>query len=203
MPLLWELFNPLFFLGPLLTLNLNRMKKTVWTFGLISGLIVSVLMLISFLMMSPEDTVNYESGEIIGYASMIIALALIFFAVRSYRNNYQNGQITFGKAFRIGLYVTLIASSCYVITWLIYSGTDSGKQFMDQYFEVSIEKIKNSEASEEEIEAQIETATKFMEYYRSSVLMNIAITFLEIFPVGLLVTLICAAILKRSTPVTE
>jgi hypothetical protein len=92
------------------------MKKTVLTYGLIAGLIVSVIMLGSMPFMKNIDGIW---GMVIGYTSQIIAFAFIFVAVKTYREKEGNGTITFGKAFQIGLYISLIASTMYVISWMI------------------------------------------------------------------------------------
>ena len=93
------------------------MKKIVWVSGLISGLIVSSLMAISIVRC--YNGANYEGSMLIGYASMLAAFSLIFVGIKNYRDKYNNGIISFGKAFKIGLFIALIASTMYVITWLI------------------------------------------------------------------------------------
>lgn len=93
------------------------MKKNVIVFGLIAGVIASVLMVISMARCSSDA--NFEHSMLIGYASMVLAFAFIFVGIKNYRDKYNNGSITFGKAFKTGLYISLIASTMYVITWLI------------------------------------------------------------------------------------
>src|ERR1700754_727357 len=88
------------------------MKKNVLIFGLIAGLIVSTVMSISIATCYKND--NYEGSEVLGYTSMIIAFSMIFVAIKNYRDKYNNGVISFLKAFKIGLFVTLIAGTLYV-----------------------------------------------------------------------------------------
>src|SRR4051794_20888129 len=90
------------------------MKKTVWTFGLISGAIMSAMMLVT---VPFHDKIGFDRGMYVGYTSMILAFLLVFFGIRAYRDNVGGGQISFGKAFTIGLCITLISCACYVITW--------------------------------------------------------------------------------------
>ena len=89
------------------------MKKVVLTFGLIAGTVVTASMLIGMSFMHGEQ-MDFDSGELVGYTSMIVAFSTIFFGIRSYRDNYSDGIISFGKAFKIGLYITLVASAMYV-----------------------------------------------------------------------------------------
>ena len=168
------------------------MRKTVFAFGIIAGAIVSAMMLISF----SGKEIDFKNGELIGYASMIIAFSAIFFGIKAYRDKYLNGIINFGKAFRVGLYITLVASFMYVASWMLISNTYA-KDFMNQYAQYTLEEMQQSGKSQAEIDMQLENIEKFQELYKNP-MIKIGMTFLEIFPVGLVITLICAAILRRS-----
>jgi hypothetical protein len=94
------------------------MKKIVLTFGTISGVILSAMMLGTLPFM---DQIGFDRGEIIGYTSMVLAFLLIYFGVRSYRDNVAGGSITFGRALKVGALIAAVASGWYVATWqLIY-----------------------------------------------------------------------------------
>ncbi|HKZ36681.1 MAG TPA: DUF4199 domain-containing protein, partial [Chryseolinea sp.] len=93
------------------------MKKNVWVFGIITGLIISSFML--YAAMECYTNPDMETNDVVGYAGMIAVFSLIFVGVKNYRDKYNGGVITFGKAFKTGLYITLIASSMYVLVWLI------------------------------------------------------------------------------------
>ena len=168
------------------------MKRIVWTFGGIGGLIVSIMMLITF----SAGIVTWDNGETIGFTTMIIALSVIFFGVRSYRDNFLSGHIRFGRAFVIGLYIALIASTMYVIAWLIISNTIA-VDFMDQYYIHTAEQLQNSGLPQEDIQQQLDGMKDFQEMYKNP-LVKIAFTYLEILPVGILMSLISALILKRN-----
>src|SRR4051794_23354067 len=92
------------------------MKKTVLTFGLISGAIISALMLATVPFM---HKIGFNRGLIIGYTTMVLAFLLVFFGIRSYRENIGDGQISFGRALSVGLLIMLISCVCYVVTWEI------------------------------------------------------------------------------------
>ena len=96
------------------------MKKNIIIYGLIAGTLVSIFMLASMNYLSHcEGNVDYNTSMLIGYASMLIAFSLVFVGIRNYRDKYNGGLISFGKAFKIGIMITLIASSMYVVAWLI------------------------------------------------------------------------------------
>lgn len=168
------------------------MKKIVLTFGIISGIIVTAGMLF----MINSESINMENGELYGYSTMIIAFSTIFFGVRAYRDKQLDGAIKFGKAFKIGLYITLIASFFYVTSWMIISSM-SDVDFMEEYCASAIEKVKTSGKTTAEIDAETKSLLDFKELYNNNPLVKIGMTLLEILPVGLLISLICAVILRR------
>jgi hypothetical protein len=168
------------------------MRKIVLTFGLIAGAILSVMMLIA---LQFQDLIGFDKGAIIGYTTMVLAFLMVFFGVRSYRDNVAGGSVTFGRAFAVGLLITLVASVCYVATWeLIYYRL--APDFGDKYAAYAVEKAKKSGASDAQIAAKTKEMTELNQMYRKP-LVNVALTFLEPLPVGILFTLIAAAALRR------
>ncbi len=172
------------------------MKKNILIHGLIAGVIVSTLMLLSVNYMNhSEGKVDYSTSMLIGYASMLLAFSLVFVGIRNYRDNYNNGVISFGKAFKIGGLIVLIASTVYVAAWLVdyfYFIPD----FMEKYSADALETLKASGASQMEIEKQAQEMANFKTMYDNP-FFNAMMTYVEILPVGLIVTLISAFILKR------
>jgi len=169
------------------------MKKTVLTFGLISGILSALMM---------SATVPFvhggHAGYLIGYTAIVLSFLLVFFGIRSYRDNIGNGQITFGKAFTIGILITLISCAFYVVTWeIIYFNFLPG--FMDDYGNHAIEKLKASGASAAAVQAQVQQLEHFKKLYANP-LINAAYTFIEPFPVGLLITLLSSAVLRKKAP---
>ena len=93
------------------------MKKTVLTFGLISGAVSAGTMLA---VLPFVDSIGFKKGDILGYTTIVLSALLIFFGIRSFRDN-NGGSLTFGRGFAVGILITLISSACYVATWeLIY-----------------------------------------------------------------------------------
>ncbi len=141
------------------------MKKNIIVFGLIAGAIVSILMLFIVNYSSfCNGNISYVTSMVIGYASMLVAFSLVFVGIRNYRDRYNGGVISFGKAFRIGILIVLIASTIYVLAWMI-----------DCY-------VFNPE---------------FARIYKNA-FYNTVMTYIEIIPVGLIVSLISSLILKTA-----
>jgi hypothetical protein len=171
------------------------MKKNVLVFGAISGVLVSTFMFFSMLYCSKHPDFEGSSSMVVGYASMLVAFSFIFVAIKNYRDQYNNGTVTFGKAFQIGLYIALIASTCYVITWA-FEYNFLFPDFMDKYSQNMIDQMTKGGASQQMIDAQIAEMAGYKEMYKSPVFFAL-FTYMEILPVGLIVTLISALILKR------
>jgi len=168
-------------------------KKTIVVFGLISGAISSLMMIATIPF---ADRIGHS--YILGYATIILSLLLVFFGVRSYRDNVSNGHITFGRAFLVGLAITVISCLFYVATWeVLYF--NFMPDFMDKYGAHTIQKMQAAGASAAAIQQQQQEFDKLKVMYKNP-LFNMAMTFIEPFPVGLVITLLSAAILRKKAP---
>ncbi|MDR6570765.1 DUF4199 domain-containing protein [Chitinophaga ginsengisegetis] len=169
------------------------MRKNALVFGTIAGVIVTAMMLWSVWMCYRNE--NFEGNMVLGFAIMILAFSMIFVAVKNYRDKYLGGSITFGKAFLLGLYVTLVASTIYVVVWLVdyYVFVPD---FMDKYTANVLRQFKAAGHTPEEVNKKIAEMANYKEMYKSP-LMVVLITYSEILPVGLIITLLSSFILKR------
>ena len=168
------------------------MKKTVLTFGLISGAIMVIMM---FATMPFHDRIGFDKGLIIGYTTMVLAFMLVFFGIRSYRENVNQGRISWGRAFAVGILITLVACICYVVAWQILY-FNFMPDILDKYATHQVEKAKAAGATQQAIDAQLKEMKDFKQMYDNP-FFNAAVTFTEPFPVGLLFTVISATILRR------
>ncbi|MCE3229645.1 MAG: hypothetical protein K0S32_4196 [Bacteroidetes bacterium] len=177
------------------------MKKNILVFGTISGVIVSTFMAISMAIMSSSSShSDGTTSMIIGFSAMAVAFSFIFVGIKNYRDKQNGGTITFGKGFVLGLMISLIASTLYVITWGVEFHFFM-PDFMDKYSAMQIKQLKDngvSGAAFDEALKSIETASY---NYKNNPFFFAAYTYMEILPVGILITLISALILKRKTPV--
>jgi len=168
------------------------MKKIVLTFGLISGAIVSGMMLIS---LPFHDAIGFDRSLILGYTSMVLAFLLVFFGVRSYRDNIGGGTVSFGRGFVVGLLIALVGSLCYVAAWEVAYATFAS-DYMKKYQEHMVEKMHTEGASEEAIALKRAEMDQFEVMYRNPAI-RAAFTLIEPLPVGLVVALVSAGVLSR------
>src|SRR5438270_415175 len=166
------------------------MKKTVLTFGLISGFIGGSLLF--------ADKIGSGHSMVLGYTIMVASFLLIYFGIRSYRDNTLSGEISFGRAFACGILITLITTVCYVVMWeVLYF--NFMPHFMDSYFAAQIHKVHSAGLDSATTAAQVAAIQHSQQLYQNP-LINIAYTIMEPLPVGLIITLISAALLRRKAP---
>jgi uncharacterized protein DUF4199 len=172
------------------------MQKVSLIFGLLAGILVSGFLVLFIVIW--EKTGEIIESQLMGYAAMVFALSLIFFGIKSYRDHQQSGAIRFWKGAQVGLLITLVASLMYAITWETYNQLRpaSSAAFINYYIECQIIKVKERGASSTEIEQEIKKMDEMKAMYRNP-MIRFGITLMEILPVGIIITLISAAILRK------
>lgn len=171
------------------------MKKNVIIFGLISGVWITTMGV--YTAAACYNNPEFTGNDLLGYASMIIAFSFIFVGIRNYRNKFNNGVITFGQAFKTGLYISLIASTLYVVVWLVDYYVFI-PDFLDQYTNHVLYRARIDGVSQPELEEKASQMAEFKELYRNP-LFVVLITYSEVLPIGLIITIISAVILKRKS----
>lgn len=172
------------------------MKKNVLIFGSIAGLLLTAMMIFSTVMCytNPE----FEGNDTVGYVSMILIFSLIFVGIKNYRDKYSNGVITFGKAFKTGFLIALVASTMYTVVWLVDYYVFI-PDFMDKYTANVLRQAQEKGATAAELTSKAAEMAKFKEMYKNPLLV-VVITYLEVLPLGTLIALISAWILRRKQP---
>jgi len=168
------------------------MKKIVLKYGLISGVLCAGMMnaTVPF-----ANKIGFDRSMYLGYTVIVLSFLLVFFGIRAYREAEGGGQITFARAFGIGILITLITCVCYVVAWeIIYF--NFMPDFLDKYGAYVIAKAKASGVSDAALQAKIAELARSKALY-NNVFYNSAETFMEPFPVGLLMTLLSAAVLRK------
>ena len=170
------------------------MKKNVWAFGLIAGFI-SIIGFIVFTLF--PEAIDMQKAMYYGFASMILGLSLIFVAVKNYRDKFNGGVISFKKAFLIGLYISLIASTIYVVTWMIeyYFVLED---FWPTMAKMHGEALAAAGEPAEKIAAEVAKIKEYEQLYNDKPVIAGLYTYVEILPIGIIISLIVAAILRRS-----
>lgn len=175
----------------------ENMRKIILVCGLISGLIVAATMAIGIAICYKNN--NFEGNEVVGYTSMILSFSLIFVGIKNVRDKANGGVISFGKGFLVGLLISLIASTLYVLTWLLMY-YNFFPDFMDRYADMELSKLKAAGATVEKISKAEKDMAFFKSMYENPVTLSL-VTYMEILPIGIIVSLIAALILRRKRQV--
>ena len=169
------------------------MKRVVLVFGLIAGAVMAAMLVLATIF---RNEIGFDRSALVGYTSMVMAFLMVFFGIRQYRDN-SGGAISFGRACGVGLLIVAVATVCYVASWeFVY--TKMMPDFTAQYTAYAIQKAKASGASEAKVAAVKKQMGDFATMYKNPV-TRWSLTFLEPLPVGVLMTLIAAGVLRRKS----
>ena len=171
------------------------MLRTALVYGAISGAIVVSVITAGMLYADGRGGGHAFSSLWLGYLVMIVALSMIFLAIRDYRNKQLGGVIKFLPAFGLGLLVAAIAGVVYVAAWETFLAT-THYPFMENYAAQMIENQRAAGVSGAELDAYVAQMEEMKATYANP-LYRLPMTFLEIFPVGLIIALVSAAILRN------
>lgn len=168
------------------------MGRIIAVYGVISGVIVVLGIHISMAVVSDHGSM----GMVAGYLSMLVALLFVFVGVKRYRDVNLGGVIGFWRALLVGLGIACVSSLFYVLSWEVYMW-QTGGTFMTEYIAKSVENMRAAGKSAAEI-AKFSTEMKAMAEQYKNPLFRMALTFMEILPVALLVSVVSAALLRKS-----
>lgn len=163
------------------------MKNSILKNGIFGGIIVSIVMISMMLYMKTYP--DREPSAIVGFGSMLLAFIFVILGIKQQRET-NNGVITFGKAFLTGLRISLVISTIYVLVWLIIY-YNFFPDFMEQYSKMV---LKNT--NPEKLAAKTAEMNQMKEWYKSPI-MIILLTFMEILPIGIVVSLIGSLVYKK------
>jgi hypothetical protein len=172
------------------------MSRYIALYGFIAGLIVGTPM-IYFMSRLPSDPLQSpEAGLLYGYLTMLVALTAVFLGVKRYRDKVLGGAIKFMPALLLGLGISTVASILYAVAWEI-SLALTGFDFASSYGKSLIEAARAKGASAAELQKVMADAAAFKRSYANP-FYRFPVTFLEMFPVGVLISVISAALLRNS-----
>ena len=168
------------------------MQKIALTYGILSGAI-SIAVLILGLVVSEGGSVL--TSELFGYLTMLVALSMIFIGIKHYRDQERGGVIRFLPAATMGIAIAAIAAIIYTVVWELYL-MSSDYRFIDSYVNSAIESKKAAGLAGETLAQEIAELEEMRTSY-GKIYIRMPMTFLEIFPVGLIIAILSAALLRN------
>ena len=172
------------------------MIRKILLWGTVAGLIVGSILFGTTVAMA-DDPPSMGIGMAIGYTAMLIALSAIFVGVKRHRDEALGGVIRFWPAFAMGLGISVVAGVFYVLAWEAALAV-TGMDYIGEYAKHQIEQRKAAGVSAAELAKYVAEMEGFKTQYANP-LFRMPMTFTEIFPVGVLVSLITAGLLRKST----
>jgi hypothetical protein len=170
------------------------MKQIIGKYALYSGIIIAVWLIIFGL---GHEFLDGEYGMVYGYTAMLVSFTTIYVAIKAYRDKHNGGFISFGRAFKIGLYITLVTTAVYVGIWLI-----EYYFIWPDFFDKAAARMTSSMQAKGSSAAEIKAMQDQMAYWKDlckNPLINGLVTSTEILPIGLLVTTVSGLILRKKT----
>ena len=171
------------------------MKKMILVFGTVAGVAIILGMILGFYATGTGDgTKNFS--EWLGYLTMLVGLSVIFVGVKRYRDQELGGVIKFGTGLAVGLGITVVASIAYVTTWEIHLAM-TDYVFINEYTDSLVADAKANSVTAAELDKLL-ADNEEMKIQYAQLLFRLPMTFMEIFPMGLLISLISAAVLRNA-----
>lgn len=168
------------------------MKNTIIKYGLISGAIATLCMVIMTLVLK---SYGFDNTAYVGFSLIILSMAVIYFGIKAYRDDKNEGQISFLNGLLIGLGIAVISSVCYSLMWLVVY-YNFMPNFIEDYATFTTNQLKSSGASEAELSKNATQLQEFKDFYKTPFGI-FAVTLIEPLPIGILIALVSAFILKN------
>ena len=164
------------------------MLKKILFYGLIAGLVAGGALSAIVIGFSESET---SHSMVVGYLTMLVALTAVFVGIKRYRDVDRGGVIRFWPAFGMGVAMSAVASLLYVVAWeasVAISGIDFAASMVAQ--------MKVDGASTDERAKFVAEMEQFQVQYANP-LFRLPMTFVELFPVGVLVSAVSAGLLRN------
>ncbi len=170
------------------------MINIIFLFGTLAGLIV-IGGMIAVIVASGGQPEMQDNSLLLGYTIMLVALSMIFFGIKAYRDRELGGVIHFMPALMMGIGISIVAGIIYVAVWEVYMAA-TNNAYITAYIEHYIAQQKASGVTGAALDKIIAEMESFKVQYADP-MFRLPMTFMEIFPVGLVISLISAAVLRN------
>lgn len=159
------------------------------TYGSLAGLVILAIFIPALVLLD-------QHSMAVGYLIMLVGLTLVFVGMKRFRDVERGGVVKFLPAFLVGLGISLVASLIYMIGWELYmASTDYA--LLEDYFAAELRGLQGAGLSAAELARRTGELTAMRAQILGNMPLRIGMIFLEIFPVGLLVSLVSAALIRN------
>lgn len=172
------------------------MKQTAVRFGMYSLLSILVLSCIHFFVLMYR--LNYSQLEVVGYLTMTLPMIFVFFGIRYYRDEKNNGSLSFVRGLKVGVFIVLFPSIFFGLFDILYTEVFNPGWLNDYYHYQREQLIKNTAPDKLAVKLK---AMKDQKEFFSNPFFQFLVVFLTVFLIGFIVSIISALALKRKPQV--
>jgi membrane-bound metal-dependent hydrolase YbcI (DUF457 family) len=173
------------------------MKNAIIKYGLIAGGISAVCQFTVGLVLkfTASKNASFDYSAYVGYTLIILSMAMIYFGVKAFRDQENEGKLSFSQGIGVGLGIAAISCVCYSLMWMVvyYNFVPN---FWDDYAQYYTEKLKTEGANAELIQKTQSEIASYKDMYKSP-LVIFAMTLLEPLWIGVIIALVAAFVLKQ------
>ncbi len=163
-------------------------KTTLFNHSLVWGAILGIVLIVWSLLLYFLDL---STNRVLGYVSWLISIAIVFYAMKIYRDTVNQGILSFSNAFVIGLLVCIISGFISAVFAYIQFNFIS-PELIDKMVQISEEKLLSRGMPDDMVEQSLEMSRKFMTPGLIAVMAFVMSVIL-----GAIMSLILAAIVKK------
>ena len=160
------------------------MKKIIYRNGLLGGLLVYNNMIINTVFM--KDNPGAEPNMVLGFSSMFLSFLFVIIGIKQ-QESFKDSENSFWNSFKTGIYISAIISTIYVLVWLVIY-YNFYPEFMENYSNIVLKNTKPAELAAKTLEME-----QMKEAYKNPMFV-VLYTYFEVFPLGILVSLITPTI---------
>jgi hypothetical protein len=168
------------------------MKQTVIRYGLFAAVFIIALFCIQMFWLA--DLVKLDVMEVAGYLTMLLSMIFVFFGMRYYRNEKNNGQLSFGKGLKVGILIVLFPAIFFGLFDVLYT------EVINPQWEANYQAHYLSEMKASMTPAKFEIEKKSfdsqMEFFKNP-FFHFLVMFATVLVIGFIVTIISSLALRR------
>jgi len=166
-------------------------KINPWKANLTNGVILASIGILYSLVLYFLDKTADKS---LGYVSIVIQFVVLFFLLKSYRDNFMHGQITYGQSVGAGVIISLYnAIAVSLFTYILYTYIDPG--LVTKQLAIAEEGMRAKGGLSE---SQIDTAMQFTAKFMKPAVLAITGVFVGVF-FGTIISMILSIFIKRES----
>ncbi|MCU0459050.1 MAG: DUF4199 domain-containing protein [Bacteroidales bacterium] len=170
-------------------------KRSVWKETLNYGIILGLIS-VGFSVLTYMFDLTFKTWLI--WPSMLLSLVVLFFLLRSYRDHYNSGYISYGKSVGAGVVINIYAAIIMAIyIYLLYSFIDPG--LIDKSLAIAEERMLERGLPDSAVDQAMEMQAKFVKPW----LTTLSATLMSVLYGFILSLIVSLFVMKKGNPLLD